>query len=97
MLLSGKDIQSVVFLETGITRYSGFKKTMEKRGPGRKKKYRPCAVLREKIVLTQWEVLRYNVNSQGKVPRKEGFLYAENLSAEEAPQKERARFQEKNV
>ena len=36
-------------------------------------KYRPCAVLREKIVLTQWEVLRYNVNSQGKVPRKEGF------------------------
>ncbi len=30
-------------------------------------------MLREKIVLTQWEVLRYNVNSQGKVPRKEGF------------------------
>ena len=74
-----------------------FQKNDGKERARAEKKYRPCAVLREKIVLTQWEVLRYNVNSQGKVPRKDGFLYAENLSAEEAPQKERARFQEKNV
>ena len=50
-----------------------FQKNDGKERARAEKKYRPCAVLREKIVLTQWEVLRYNVNSQGKVPRKEGF------------------------
>ena len=48
-------------------------------------------------MLTHGVNVRYNAKLQGKAARKEGVTYAENLSAQEASQKERAWLSEKDV
>ena len=48
------------------------------------------------LALTDTGYLRYNVKLQGLYP-KGGFFHAENLPAQEAPQKKGAWFQKENV